>query len=123
MRLLPKVPRLAVVAEDPLVQSGLVSLLGSDAGFSIAGQSSTPEDSAPDAELMLWDTGAAQAAPRSLALERTPTLALVRDEESALDLLRAGALGVLLRSADGDRLLAALRAVSAGLGVRSRALA
>ncbi|MES1178467.1 MAG: response regulator transcription factor [Myxococcales bacterium] len=122
MRLLPKVPRLAVVAEDPLVQSGLVSLLGSDAGFSIAGQSSTPEDSAPDAELMLWDTGAAQAAPRSLALERTPTLALVRDEESALDLLRAGALGVLLRSADGDRLLAALRAVSAGLGVFDPAL-
>jgi two-component system nitrate/nitrite response regulator NarL len=122
MSLLPKLPRIAVVAEDPLVQSGLVSLLGSEAGFSIAGQSSTPDDCAPDAELLLWDIGPGPSAARSPALERTPTLALVRDEESALDLLRAGALGVLLRSVDSERLLAALRAVSAGLGVFDPAL-
>ncbi len=59
----------------------------------------------------------ARASRESPALERTPTLALVRDEESALDVLRAGALGVLLRSVDGERLLSALRAMSAGLGV------
>jgi two-component system nitrate/nitrite response regulator NarL len=111
-----------VVAEDPLVQSGLLSLLEPEADFSIAGQSRTPDASAQDAELMLWDLGASPGAARMPALERTPTLALVRDEESALDLLRAGALGVLLRSAEGERLLAALRALSAGLGVFDPAL-
>lgn len=122
MSVLPKVQRIAVVAEDPLVQSGLVSLLGSEPGFSIAGQTNTPEDMSSDAELMVWDIGARQSVAPTPALERTPTLALVRDEESALELMRAGALGVLLRSVDGDRLLAALRAVSSGLGVFDPAL-
>ncbi len=98
-----------------------MSLLGAERDFSIAGQSSTPESSARDAELLLWDIGSQQPAP-SATLERTPTLALVRDEDSALDALRAGALGVLLRGVDGDRLLTALRAVSAGLGVFEPAL-
>jgi len=42
---------------------------------------------------------------------------LVRDEEAALDWLRAGALGALLRSAEAERLVAALRTVATGLGV------
>ncbi|MET0795510.1 MAG: response regulator transcription factor [Polyangiaceae bacterium] len=104
------------------MQSSLAALLGSELDFSIAGQSSSPEDGGRDAELMLWDTGPQPSAARTPSLERTPTLALVRDEESALDLWRAGALGVLLRSADGERLLVALRAVAAGLGVFEPAL-
>jgi DNA-binding NarL/FixJ family response regulator len=48
---------------------------------------------------------------------RTPTVALVRDEETALALLRVGALGILLRGVEGERLLAALRAAATGLGV------
>ena len=108
------------------MRSGLVSLLGLELDFSIAGQGSTPDDSVSsvrDAEVMLWDVGArGSGAARGVALERTPTLALVQDEESALDLLRAGALGVLLRETDGERLIAALRAVAAGLGVFEPAL-
>jgi two-component system, NarL family, nitrate/nitrite response regulator NarL len=103
-----------VVAEDPLVQSSLVSLLGSETDFSMAAPS--------EAELMLLDAGPRAAVVEPSALERTPTLALVRDEESALELLRAGALGVLLRSADGERLVTALRTVAAGLGVFDPAL-
>jgi len=99
-----------------------VSLLESEGAFSISGQARTPEDSSADAELLLWDIGAGPGAVRSSALERTPTLALVRDEEAALDVLRAGALGVLLRGAEGERVLAALRALSAGLGVFDPAL-
>ncbi len=98
-----------------------MSLLGGEPEFSIAAQASNPEPS--DAELLLWDTGprASSAAPLP-ALDRTPTLALARDEDSALDLLRAGALGVLLRDAEGERLVAALRAVATGLGVFEPAL-
>ena len=115
-----KLLRIAVAAEDPLVRGGLVSLLGLEPDFSVAAQGTGPEDNAlrradASAELLLWDVGAASA--ERGALDRTPTLALVRDEESALDLLRAGALGVLLRNADGERLVAALRALALGIGV------
>lgn len=120
-----KLLRVAVAAEDPLVRGGLAALLRMEPGFALAAQGSAPEDSAlrgadASVELLLWDVGAASAERGTL--ERTPTLALVRDEESALDLLRAGALGVLLRSADGERLVAALRAVALGVGVFDPAL-
>jgi len=101
-------------------------LLGFEQGFAIAGQASAPDtalSTLSSAELMLWDVGPqATPAPRSAVLERIPTLALVRDEETALELLRAGALGVLLRSTEGERLLAALRTVASGLGVFDPAL-
>lgn len=101
-----------------------MALLGFEAEFTVSGQSGTIEaDALRDAELVLWDTGASAASSqRPVALERTPTLALVRDEESAADALRAGALGVLLRGAEGERLLAGLRAVATGLGVFDPAL-
>jgi DNA-binding NarL/FixJ family response regulator len=44
-------------------------------------------------------------------------LALVRDQEAAHELLRAGAQGVLPRGVDSERLSAALRAVASGLAV------
>lgn len=103
-----------------------MSLLGLEPGFAIAGQAGAPGDALgglSSAELMLWDVGPrATSALRTALPERIPTLALVRDEEAALELLRAGALGVLLRSALGERLLAALRAVASGLGVFDPAL-
>jgi len=109
-----------VIAEDPLVRGGLVSLLDSEQGFAVAGQAKAPDDALgglPDAEVMLWDVGPRSApTPSSAVLERIPTLALVRDEETALELLRAGALGVLLRGAEGERVLAALRGLAIGLG-------
>jgi two-component system nitrate/nitrite response regulator NarL len=98
-----------VVAEDPLVHSGLASLLSTEADFSVVAEG--------DAELALLDVGPRSVANERGALERTPTLALVRDEDSALSALRAGALGVLLRSVDSERLVSALRAAAAGLGV------
>ena len=91
------------------MHSGLASLLGSEADFSIVAEG--------EAELALLDLGPRSAANERSALERTPTLALVRDGDSALNALRAGALGVLLRSVDSERLLTALRAVATGLGV------
>jgi DNA-binding NarL/FixJ family response regulator len=117
--------RVAVIAEDPLVRSGLVSLLGLEADLSIAGQASTPDaplSGSVNADLMLWDVGSRASTSGTLVLEGIPTLALVRDEETALELLRAGALGVLLRNAEAERLLAALRTLGTGLGVFEPAL-
>ena len=104
-----------MIAPDPLVRSGLVALLGFEPDFSIL----APGESPDAAELALWDGG---ASGRAGSLPRVPTLALVRDEESAADVLRAGALGVLLRDAEGDRLIASLRAIAAGVGVFEPAL-
>jgi two-component system, NarL family, nitrate/nitrite response regulator NarL len=120
--------RVAVIAEDPLVQSALASLLApeQEQDFAVTGQASTPDDSLladSQAELLLWDVGTGVAtAQRSASSERVPTLALVRDEEAARELLGAGVLGVLLRGAEGERVLAALRTVAAGLGVFDPAL-
>ena len=103
------------------MRSGLSSLLGPEQGFAITLQASAPDHAQgvlASAEVLLWDVGArASAAPRSALLDRTPTLALVPDEEAALDLWRAGASGVLWRSAEGERLLAAVRSVASGLAV------
>ncbi len=108
------------------MRSGLVSLLGTEPGFSPVSEAAVPSDprlAEAGTELILWDVGPrAAAVERSLSGESAPTLALVRDEEAALELLRAGALGVLLRSADGERLLAALRAVAHGVAVFEPAL-
>lgn len=112
---------IAVIAEDPLVRSGLLSLIGAEQDFVVAGQASSPADplgALLAAEVRLWDIGGGEKSPpeRTL-LERVPTLALVRDEDAALELLRAGAVGVLPRNVEGERLISALRALASGLGV------
>jgi two-component system nitrate/nitrite response regulator NarL len=108
------------------VRSGLVSLLGAESGFSLLSELGALDPrrlAEAGAELVLWDVGPrAVSIDRSLGSDLVPTLALVRDDEAALDVLRAGALGVLLRSADGERLLAALRAVASGVAVFEPAL-
>jgi DNA-binding NarL/FixJ family response regulator len=115
-----------VIAEDPLLRSGLVSLLAADPGFTVVsdGASFAEARSQADAELVLWDTGPrAPLADSGFSAERAPTLALVRDEDAAFELLRAGALGVLFRNVDGERLLVALRAVASGVAVVEPAFA
>ena len=103
------------------MRSGLVSLLGVEAGFVVAGQARLPPDppsALASTDVLVWDVGErVKSALDGVRVERTPTVALVRDEDAALELLRAGALAVLLRSADGERLLAALRTVATGLSV------
>jgi two-component system nitrate/nitrite response regulator NarL len=109
------------VAEDPLVRSGLVSLLESDPDFSVLSELSVPSSARlaeTGAALILLDLGVRRlSVERSFVTERTPVLVLVRDAEEALEALHAGALGVLLRSVDGERLLAALRALASGVAV------
>lgn len=119
--ILPNPLRVTVIAEDPHARSGLVSLLGSEPDLLVVGQASTPDDAlaglAP-AHILLWDVASrASSALAPALLSRTPTLALVRDDETALALLRAGALGILARRVEAERLFATLRAVANGLVV------
>lgn len=110
--------RIAVVAEDPLVRSGLVALIGSEPEFVVAGEANSPDELfgvLASADVRLWDVGGEKS--DRVPLERLATLALVRDEDAALALLRSGAMGVLSRSVPAERLLVGLRAVANGLGV------
>jgi two-component system, NarL family, nitrate/nitrite response regulator NarL len=121
IRSLPRIHRIALVAEDPLVRSGLLSLLGAEADFAVASEQSLQGPGADPLDLRLWDVGS-RPAQHLAELAEIPTLALVSDEDTALEVLRAGAQGVLLRNAPGERLVAGLRALSQGLGVFEPAL-
>lgn len=115
--------RIAVVAQDPLARSGLRSLLGTEHGFEVVTESSSVSNALDHwlengADLLLWDLGAqAFTADFASGLERVPTLALAADEEASLALARAGVLGILPRSVDGEQLEAGLHAVAQGFCV------
>lgn len=112
---LPSPPRVQVLGADPLARGGLLALL--QAADLPTG------DVAPD--VVLWDlgpgTGPWQEALR-LSADR-PLLALVRDEEAARHALSRGASGVLLRSVEPARLVAAVFALAADLVVLDDLLA
>ena len=115
-------PPLRVLARggDPLARAGLLAMLGGERGLE-------PTASARDADAVVWDLGAGDVA----ALERLhsrdpddpPVLALLDEPAAAADALGAGARGVLARDADAPRLVAALRAMCAGIVVIDDAFA
>jgi len=123
--------RVVVVAADPLARRGLANLLAREPDLTVSAQLAPDDDVAGtlrhEAEAAVWDLGAgprpgldglAQAAHAGL-----PVLALVHDEEDAVEALAAGARAVLFRDAPGERLAAALRAVHGGLLVLDGGLA
>jgi len=130
------------VGDDPLARSGLAALLAGDPALAVVGHASPADfsDSVDPADLddierggpsiqarvALWDLG---LAPRA-ALERLPgadagppVLALLADEELAVEAYAAGVRGLLFRDAGPRRLAAALRAVAEGLVVLDGGLA
>jgi DNA-binding NarL/FixJ family response regulator len=118
--------RVLVVSDDPLARTGLALLLAGQEGLTVAGQVGIDEDwpepgedSAPD--VAVWDLGLGLRSGlerlRGLGPEGLPVVAVVADEMDARDALAAGAWAVLPRDADGERLAAALRAVTLGLVV------
>ncbi|HEX9944435.1 MAG TPA: response regulator, partial [Thermoanaerobaculia bacterium] len=114
------------MSDDPLARTGLALLLAGQEGLTVAGQVGIDEDwpepgedSAPD--VAVWDLGLGLRSGlerlRGLGPEGLPVVAVVADEMDARDALAAGAWAVLPRDADGERLAAALRAVTLGLVV------
>ena len=113
---------MVVVSEDPLVRSGLASLLAGQPGIVVEGQMSPDELPAPagEPEVAVWDAGSGSAGLEHLdetASRSLRVLAVLADEGQAAEALGAGARGVVLRDAGAARLAAAVRAVAEGLMV------
>lgn len=115
--------RVVVVSEDPLVRSGLVSLLAGQDGIVVEGQAS-PEDlragaAVRQADVALWDAGGDSSGldPLADAAREIRVVAVLAGADQAPEALGAGARGVVLRDVDASRLAAAVRAVAEGLMV------
>ena len=126
------VTRVLIVADDPLVRSGLGLVIGTQSGATVVGQLSSRDDVATEArglhpDAVLWDLGAdARAAAdrmADLSAMSAPMLLLLPDGAEAIDALVAGASGALLRNTDGAAVVDALRAISHGMIVLDRAFA
>jgi DNA-binding NarL/FixJ family response regulator len=122
--------RVLVVADDPLVRSGLGLLLASE--VDVVGQFAPRDDvtsavRAARAAVLLWDLGADPRAVSDRLGEigqmPVPVLTLVPSEASAGEAIASGAAGVLLRGVDAQALGAALRAIARGLLVLDPSLA
>lgn len=129
--------RVAVVADSPVVYAGLVALLASEPGVDVVATVAltTGDDrpvalaaASPDASVVVWaparfgggdgDRATEQdeldALPRA---QRLVVLLPVLDAASVTEAVRGGAVGVLSVDAHREELLAAIRAVAAGLAV------
>jgi DNA-binding NarL/FixJ family response regulator len=111
--------RVSLVTEDPLLRTGITSLLGQTGTIDVVDD--------PQAEVALWDTGTGENIPPRLgelkAVASRPVVAIVPDAAFVAPALAAGARGVVLRDAVGPGLHAALAAVKSGLTVMDTALA
>lgn len=116
-----------ILASDPLARAGLAQLLADEDNLFISGQLSADaalaEPPLPPADVVLWDLGwdPPDALPDVGDLG-PPVLALVPSEEDVGAARRAGAQGILLRSAAASTVVAALCAVVEGLFVANMTL-
>jgi two-component system, NarL family, nitrate/nitrite response regulator NarL len=111
--------KVALLTDDPLLRTGLSSLLGELGSIDIV----DPEA----AEVALWDAGldAGKTLARLGELRdlRVPVVAVVGETAHVAPALAAGARGVVLRDQVGPGIHAALAAVRSGLTVMDTALA
>lgn len=122
--------RLIVLAADPLARAGLAALLGNLPGCFVVLQGSAAlladaaDGELDPADVIVWDIGWDAPPEREERLGHgLPVLALAPDEDGAAAAWALGARGVIGRAADEEQLLAAVRAVAAGLHVFAPALA
>lgn len=123
--------RVLIVADDPLARAGLAALLAGQDECTVVGQASSADDLGaalalyqPDA--VLWDMGwDAADLPDALGdwdADAPLLVALIPEPGLSAALWAAGARGLLPRDAAPERLVAALRAVVAGLAALDPAL-
>ncbi|HWO21373.1 MAG TPA: response regulator transcription factor [Kofleriaceae bacterium] len=111
--------KVALLTDDPLLRTGLSSLLGELGSIEVVAQDA--------AEVALWDAGvdASKTLARLPELRSlpVPTVAVVGEPAHVAPALAAGARGVVLRDQVGPGIHAALAAVRSGLTVMDTALA
>ena len=124
--------RILVAEDHPLFRKGVISLLESVDGFEVVGEAATGEEAAsratelqPDMVLMdlqMPGMGGIEAT-RKIAQEspsvRVLVVTLFEDDDSVFMALRAGARGYILKDADEEELVRAIRAVGRGEAIFS----
>lgn len=125
---MPDPIRLVIVDDHPIVRAGLRATLEAEPSLRVVGDAGSGEEaiavaeaSHPDVVLMDLNLGAgidgAEATRRLAALTDPPRVLVLTAYESEADILRAiesGAIGYLLKDADPNDLVAAIRAAAAG---------
>ena len=115
--------RILVMADDPLVRTGLATLLAGQPDCRVVGQTTSHADLSAELavarpDVVVWDWGwGPGAALGDLATWRAddpPVVVLLAAVEDAMDAWAAGARGLLPRDVSAERLVTALRAVADG---------
>jgi DNA-binding NarL/FixJ family response regulator len=128
--------RVLVVEDHPLFRKGVVALLDAVEALAVVGTAGSGEEAverigelAPEVVLMDLQLPGMSGieATRAIVGARPGVAVLVltlfEDEESVFLALRAGARGYVLKDADEEELIAAVRAVHRGEAIFSRAVA
>lgn len=120
-----QLPRILVVAENPLSRAGLVALLTEQSDYHVVGQTSSGQMSTAlelyQPDIIVWDLGwnATDPIDRLAEVRETETavVVLLADEEIAADVWSYGIQGILPQQIETRDLIAALNAVERGLMV------
>ena len=128
--------RILVAEDHPLFRKGMISLLESVPEFEVVGEATTGEEAAacaaelqPDVVLMdlqMPNVNGIEATRRIVSESpsiRVLVVTLLEDEESVFMALRAGARGYVLKDADEEEMIRAIRAVNRGEAIFSPAIA
>ena len=128
--------RVVIVDDHKLVRQGLEAVLGSPDDVAVVGQAADGRsavrvvaDSAPDVVLMDLQMPELSGleATREILAARPDTAVLVltmfEDDDTVHAAIAAGAVGYLLKGADGEDILTAVRSAAAGQAVFGAALA
>ncbi|MBW9207811.1 response regulator transcription factor [Mumia sp. zg.B53] len=119
--------RVLLVDDEPLVRRGLRAILESDPGIEVVGEAAdgaaaltSTRSLSPDVVCMdvrMPGVDGIRATELLLALDPAPRVLVVttfESDEYVFEALRAGASGFLLKRADADQVVTAVRAVAAG---------
>ncbi len=128
--------RILVAEDHPLFRKGMISLLSSVPEFEVAGKAATGEEAVaraaqlqPDVVLMdlqMPNVNGIEATRRILQESpniRVLVVTLFEDDDSVFTALRAGARGYILKDADEEEMVRAIRAVGRGEAIFSPAVA
>ncbi len=128
--------RILVAEDHPLFRKGVISLLSAVPEFEVVGEAATGEEAAsrvaelqPDVVLMdLQMPGVGGIEATRKIVQESPSVRLLvvtlfEDEDSVFMALRAGARGYVLKDADEEELVRAIRAVGRGEAIFSPVVA
>ncbi|MGH3384417.1 MAG: response regulator [Nocardioidaceae bacterium] len=128
--------RVVIVDDHPLVRQGLEAVLASAAGVALVGQAADGRHAVDlakelDPDVILMDLQlpvlSGLDATREILVARPETAVLVltmfEDDDTVHAAVAAGAMGYLLKGANGEDILAAVRSAAAGQAVFGTAIA